>query len=238
MDAKGKKIFVVEDEKDILELIRMKLESAGFITKGFKTALPMLNLLKIEHPDLIILDLMLPDMDGMEVCQKLKSDKATQKIPVLMLTARTDLEDKIKGLEYGADDYVTKPFETRELIARIKAILRRSEWENGKNVLSITEDFIIDFNHYEVWIKGKRIDLTLTEFKILQLLTKRPGWVYNRSQILDYLWGNDKIVIERTIDVHIRNLREKLGAYAYLIRNIRGLGYQFLGEEENGQEEE
>jgi len=181
---------------------------------------------------------MLPDMDGMEVCQKLKSDKATQKIPVLMLTARTDLEDKIKGLEYGADDYVTKPFETRELIARIKAILRRSEWENGKNVLSITEDFIIDFNHYEVWIKGKRIDLTLTEFKILQLLTKRPGWVYNRSQILDYLWGNDKIVIERTIDVHIRNLREKLGAYAYLIRNIRGLGYQFLGEEENGQEEE
>ncbi|HQO18354.1 MAG TPA: winged helix-turn-helix domain-containing protein, partial [Candidatus Cloacimonas sp.] len=109
---------------------------------------------------------------------------------------------------------------------------------NGKNVLSITEDFIIDFNHYEVWIKGKRIDLTLTEFKILQLLTKRPGWVYNRSQILDYLWGNDKIVIERTIDVHIRNLREKLGAYAYLIRNIRGLGYQFLGEEENGQEEE
>ncbi len=238
MDAKGKKIFVVEDEKDILELIRMKLESAGFITKGFKTALPMLNLLKIEHPDLIILDLMLPDMDGMEVCQKLKSDKATQKIPVLMLTARTDLDDKIKGLEYGADDYVTKPFETRELIARIKAILRRSEWENGKNVLSITEDFIIDFNHYEVWIKGKRIDLTLTEFKILQLLTKRPGWVYNRSQILDYLWGNDKIVIERTIDVHIRNLREKLGAYAYLIRNIRGLGYQFLGEEENGQEEE
>ncbi|OQC06318.1 MAG: Phosphate regulon transcriptional regulatory protein PhoB [Candidatus Cloacimonetes bacterium ADurb.Bin089] len=238
MDAKGKKIFVVEDEKDILELIRMKLESAGFITKGFKTALPMLNLLKIEHPDLIILDLMLPDMDGMEVCQKLKSDKATQKIPVLMLTARTDLDDKIKGLEYGADDYVTKPFETRELIARIKAILRRSEWENGKNVLSITEDFIIDFNHYEVWIKGKRIDLTLTEFKILQLLTKRPGWVYNRSQILDYLWGNDKIVLERTIDVHIRNLREKLGAYAYLIRNIRGLGYQFLGEEENGQEEE
>ncbi len=122
MEAKGKKIFVVEDEKDILELIRMKLESAGFVTKGFKTALPMLNLLKIEHPDLIILDLMLPDMDGMEVCQKLKSDKATQKIPVLMLTARTDLEDKIQGLEYGADDYVTKPFETRELIARIKAI--------------------------------------------------------------------------------------------------------------------
>jgi len=238
MDTKGKKIFVVEDEKDILELIRMKLESAGFITKGFKTALPMLNLLKIEHPDLIILDLMLPDLDGMEVCLRIKKDKTTSAIPIMMLTARTDLEDKIKGLEYGADDYVTKPFESRELIARIKAILRRSEWENGKNVLSITEDFIIDFNHYEVWIKGKRIDLTLTEFKILQLLTKRPGWVYNRSQILDYLWGNDKIVIERTIDVHIRNLREKLGDYAYLIRNIRGVGYQFFCEEENDREEE
>jgi len=198
----------------------------------------MLNLLKIEHPDLIILDLMLPDLDGMEVCLRIKKDKTTSAIPIMMLTARTDLEDKIKGLEYGADDYVTKPFESRELIARIKAILRRSEWENGKNVLSITEDFIIDFNHYEVWIKGKRIDLTLTEFKILQLLTKRPGWVYNRSQILDYLWGNDKIVIERTIDVHIRNLREKLGDYAYLIRNIRGVGYQFFCEEENDREEE
>ena len=233
MDAKGKKIFVVEDETDILELIRMKLESAGFVTKGFKTALPMLNLLKIEHPDLIILDLMLPDLDGMEVCLRIKKDKTTSAIPILMLTARTDLEDKIKGLEYGADDYVTKPFEGRELIARIKAILRRSNWESSKNVLSITEDFIIDFNHYEVWIKGKRIDLTLTEFKILQLLTKRPGWVYNRSQILDYLWGNDKIVIERTIDVHIRNLREKLGDYAYLIKNIRGVGYQFSDEVED-----
>jgi len=149
MDAKGKKIFVVEDETDILELIRMKLESAGFVTKGFKTALPMLNLLKIEHPDLIILDLMLPDLDGMEVCLRIKKDKTTSAIPILMLTARTDLEDKIKGLEYGADDYVTKPFEGRELIARIKAILRRSEWENGKNALAITENFIIDFNHYD-----------------------------------------------------------------------------------------
>lgn len=238
MDAQDKKIFIVEDERDILELIRMQLNSAGFTAKGFETALPMLNLLKIEHPDLLILDLMLPDIDGMEVCRQLKNDKATQKIPILMLMARTDLEDKIKGLEYGADDYITKPFETRELIARIKAILRRSDWESDKNVLSITENFIIDFNRYEVWVQGKRLDLTLTEFKILQLLTKRPGWVYNRSQILDYLWGNDKIVIERTIDVHIRNLREKLGNYAYLIKNIRGVGYQFLSEIEDDIEKD
>lgn len=238
MDAQDKKIFIVEDERDILELIRMQLNSAGFTAKGFETALPMLNLLKIEHPDLLILDLMFFDIDGMEVCRQLKNDKATQKIPILMLTARTDLEDKIKGLEYGADDYITKPFETRELIARIKAILRRSDWESDKNVLSITENFIIDFNRYEVWVQGKRLDLTLTEFKILQLLTKRPGWVYNRSQILDYLWGNDKIVIERTIDVHIRNLREKLGNYAYLIKNIRGVGYQFLSEIEDDIEKD
>lgn len=233
MENKGKKIYIVEDETDILELLKMLLKNAGFVAKGFATALPMLNLLKIEHPDLVILDLMLPDMDGMEVCQKLKSDKATNKVPIIMLTARTDLEDRIKGLEYGADDYITKPFENRELIARINAVLRRSDWESDKNILSITENFIIDFNRYEVWIEGKHLDLTLTEFKILQLLTKRPGWVYNRSQILDYLWGNDKTVIERTIDVHIRNLREKMGAYAYLIKNIRGVGYQFSDEVEN-----
>jgi two-component system phosphate regulon response regulator PhoB/two-component system alkaline phosphatase synthesis response regulator PhoP len=223
----SQKIFIVEDEKDILELLQLKLENAGFKTRSFESAVPMLVLVKSEHPELIILDLMLPDMDGMEVCRKLKNDPSTAKIPIVMLTARTDLEDKLKGLEYGADDYITKPFESRELIARIKAVLRRSNWENSKNVLSITPDFIIDFNRYEVIIKGNRSDITLTEFKILQLLTKRPGWVYNRSQILDYLWGNDKVVIERTVDVHIRNLREKLGSFGAMIKNIRGVGYQF-----------
>ncbi len=223
----SQKIFIVEDEKDILELLQLKLENAGFKTRSFESAVPMLVLVKSEHPELIILDLMLPDMDGMEVCRKLKNDPSTEKIPIVMLTARTDLEDKLKGLEYGADDYITKPFESRELIARIKAVLRRSNWENSKNVLSITPDFIIDFNRYEVIIKGNRSDITLTEFKILQLLTKRPGWVYNRSQILDYLWGNDKVVIERTVDVHIRNLREKLGSFGAMIKNIRGVGYQF-----------
>ena len=117
-------------------------------------------------------------------------------------------------------------------MARIKAVLRRSGWETSKNVLTITPDFHIDFNKFEVYIKEKRLDLTLTEFKILQLLTQRPGWVYSRSQILDYLWGNDKIVIERTVDVHIRNLREKLGDYAWMIKNIRGMGYKFSPYEE------
>ncbi len=229
----SKLLYIVEDEADILELVQMKLEDAGFSTKGFERAEPMLQSLKSGAVDLIILDLMLPGMDGIEVCQKLKSDPATENIPVIMLTARTDIEDKVKGLEYGADDYITKPFDAKELVARVNAVLRRSSWESSKNVLSISPGFVIDFNRYEVHINGKRADITLTEFKILQLLTKRPGWVYNRSQMLDYLWGTDKVVIERTIDVHIRNLREKLGEFAIMIQNIRGVGYRFSagGEE-------
>ncbi len=229
----SKLIYVVEDESDILELISLKLKNAGFQPRGFETAAPMLTQIKSEYPDLILLDLMLPDLDGLEVCKILKSDPSTERIPVLMLTARTDLEDKLKGLEYGADDYVTKPFEARELIARIHAVIRRSSWESSKNVLCINPDFLIDFNRYEVIIHGKRADITLTEFKILQLLTKRPGWVYNRAQILDYLWGNDKVVIERTVDVHIRNLREKLGEFATHIKNVRGVGYQFSSNRED-----
>lgn len=220
-------IYVIEDETDILELIRIKLKAAGFSSRGFESALPVLQLLKQESPDLIILDLMLPDLDGMEFCRRLKSDPGTQKIPILMLTARAEISDRVQGLEYGADDYLTKPFDAAELIARTRAILRRSSWESSKNVLQITPDFLLDFNRYEAYIDQKRVDLTLTEFKILQLLTKRPGWVYNRSQILDYLWGTDKIVIERTVDVHIRNLREKIGDFAGMIRNIRGVGYKF-----------
>ncbi|HQM79351.1 MAG TPA: response regulator transcription factor [Candidatus Syntrophosphaera sp.] len=226
------KIYIVEDETDILELLRLVLAQAGYNTEGFTGAKAMLNRLDEQIPDLIILDLMLPDLDGMEACRIIKNKQEWEKIPIIMLTARVDIEDRVKGLEYGADDYITKPFASSELVARIKAVLRRSGWETSKNVLTITPDFHIDFNKFEVYIKEKRLDLTLTEFKILQLLTQRPGWVYSRSQILDYLWGNDKIVIERTVDVHIRNLREKLGDYAWMIKNIRGMGYKFSPYEE------
>ncbi len=226
-------IYIVEDEVDILELVQMKLEDAGFTCKGFERAEPMLKELKSSTADLIMLDLMLPGMDGMETCKILKVDETTKFIPVVMLTARTDIEDKVRGLDYGADDYITKPFDAKELVARVNAVLRRSSWESSKNVLTINKDFVIDFNRYEVQIKQIRADLTLTEFKILQLLTKRPGWVYNRSRILDHLWGTDKVVIERTIDVHIRNLREKLGDFAWMIQNIRGVGYRFSASNED-----
>lgn len=229
-------IYVVEDESDILELVRLQLEQAGYATCGFTHAQKMLDRLREEIPDLIILDLMLPDIDGLEVCRRIKTDQAWERIPIIMLTARADIEDRVKGLEYGADDYVTKPFDTSELLARVKAVLRRTAWEESRNVLRITPDFRLDFNRYEAYIRNKRIDLTLTEFKILQLLTKRPGWVFKRSQILDHLWGNDKIVIERTVDVHIRNLREKLEDYAYMVKNVRGLGYKFSPDGEEGKD--
>ena len=228
-----KLIHIVEDEADILELLQLQLGGAGYRTRGFSEAPPLLKTLAQELPDLIVLDLMLPGMDGLEACRRIKSDPASARIPIVMLTARADIEDKVRGLEYGADDYITKPFDTSELLARVKAVLRRSGWEGEKNVLDITPEFRLDFNRYEAFLSGKRIDLTLTEFKILQLLTKRPGWVYNRAQILDHLWGTDKIVIERTVDVHIRNLREKLGELAYMVKNIRGLGYKFSTSRES-----
>jgi DNA-binding response OmpR family regulator len=220
-------VFIVDDEPDILELVNLSLTKVGFLTETFERAEQMLKALAQKAPDLLILDLMLPDADGLELCQKLRQQDKYKKLPIVMLTARVELDDRIQGLDYGADDYITKPFAPRELIARIKAVLRRAQWETLNKVLEIEAGLKIDFNKYEVYVNQKRADLTTTEFKILQLLTKRPGWVYNRQQILDYLWGNDKIVIDRTIDVHIKNLRDKLDRFGDYIKNIRGVGYKF-----------
>lgn len=220
-------VYIVDDEPDILELVNLNLSRAGFLTETFERAEPMLKALAQKAPDLLILDLMLPDADGLELCKQIRSQDKYRKLPIVMLTARVELSDRITGLDYGADDYITKPFEPKELIARINAVLRRAEWETFNKILAIEPGLKIDFNKYEVYIDDKRADLTTTEFKILQLLTKRPGWVYNRQQILDFLWGNDKIVIDRTIDVHVKNLRTKLGRFGNYIRNIRGVGYKF-----------
>jgi len=223
------KVLVVDDEKLIVKGIKFSLEQDDMEVDCAYDGEEAVAMAKEKEYDIILLDLMLPKLTGLEVCQYIRE---FSDVPIIMITAKGDDMDKILGLEYGADDYITKPFASSELVARIKAVLRRSGWETSKNVLTITPDFHIDFNKFEVYIKEKRLDLTLTEFKILQLLTQRPGWVYSRSQILDYLWGNDKIVIERTVDVHIRNLREKLGDYAWMIKNIRGMGYKFSPYEE------
>jgi two-component system phosphate regulon response regulator PhoB/two-component system alkaline phosphatase synthesis response regulator PhoP len=168
---------------------------------------------------------MLPDTDGLEVCRRIRKSERLADIPVIMLTARGDEADKVVGLELGADDYVTKPFSVKELVARIHAVLRRPGGaETGPRI--VVGPLVIDLEKFEVTAGGERIELTATEFKILQLLASRKGRVFNRDQILDHLWGNEKAVIDRTVDVHIRNLREKLGEAAALIKNIRGVGYK------------
>ena len=223
----NKSILVLDDEPHILELIAVNLKKHGFEPITFEYIDQFWKYLEKKVPSLIILDLMLNDGDGFDVCKQLKSREKFSQIPILMLTARSEETDKILGLEIGADDYVTKPFSPREMIARVKAILRRSEYPEPKtSILIINKELEIDTMKHEVKLRGKSIDLTATEFKLLKILAERRSWVFSRDQLLDYLWGNDKIVIDRTIDVHIKNLREKLGDFGELIKNIRGVGYK------------
>jgi two-component system phosphate regulon response regulator PhoB/two-component system alkaline phosphatase synthesis response regulator PhoP len=170
---------------------------------------------------------MLPEIDGLEVCRILKNNERTSSVPIIMLTAKGTETDRVVGLELGADDYMVKPFSPRELLARVKAVLRRVETKVEKPKLIKIDDLLIDSGRFEVTIKGRKIDLTITELRILTILAERPGWVFTRSQLLDRLWGDDKIVLERTIDVHITQLRKKLGELGRLIKSIRGIGYKF-----------
>ncbi len=217
-------IAVVDDEPDILELISIILTKANFQCYLFSNPNELFEFLKKERCDLIILDINLPDMDGYEICKFLKQNPLYVNIPIIMLSARGEEIDKVLGLELGADDYVTKPFSSREFVARIKSVLRRS--------LSVDENrnraIIIDEAACEVHVEGKQIELTATEFRILNILSKREGVVFSREMILDELWGNQKAVLDRTIDVHIRHLREKLGKAGNMIKNVRGIGYKFV----------
>jgi two-component system phosphate regulon response regulator PhoB/two-component system alkaline phosphatase synthesis response regulator PhoP len=222
---KERLIFIVDDEPDILELVDVHLKKAGFKTKKFEDTTNLLNQIEITPPSLIILDLMLPFTDGMELCKHLKSDKDYSHIPIIMLTARSDEVDKVLGLELGADDYVTKPFSPRELTARVKAVLRRKR-DTESDIRVIGNVLRIDLNQHQVSVSGEKINLTGTEFKILQLLTSHIGWVFSRDKILDFLWGHEKIVIDRTVDVHINHLRQKLGKAGNIIQNVRGVGYK------------
>ena len=219
-------IAIVDDEPDILELVSLHLKKAGFNVKGFPDAESFTSFLATNTPDLIILDLMLPDTDGLDICKDLKKKDASSSIPIIMLTAKGEETDKILGLELGADDYVTKPFSPKELVARVKVVLRRNTREEETKRIEIAGSVIIDLEKYEVTAEGKKIDLTTTEFRILQLLASRKGFVFTRDNILDYLWGEEKAVIDRTVDVHIRHLREKLGNTAHCIKNVRGIGYK------------
>lgn len=228
-EKKDKKlVFVVEDEPDILELIAINLAKGGYGAEKFTEAGPMMSRLETQTPDLIILDLMLPDHDGMEVCKILKKSDRYAHIPIIMVTAKTDEFDVVLGLELGADDYIPKPFSPRELLARVKAVLRRGHPGNTavSNKINLGDIISIDPEKFEVLVNGEKIHLTSTEFMILKMLAEKQGWVFSREKILDLLWGDEKDVFDRTVDVHIKNLRDKLGSAARLIKNIRGVGYK------------
>jgi len=224
-------IFIVDDEPDILELVSINMAKAGYRAFEFENAASLYNKLPKIKPDLIILDLMLPDESGMDICRRLKSSDEYSDIPIIILSAKSETTDKILGLEFGADDYVTKPFEPRELAARVKAVLRRSlpSVDKEKRIIIFGDILEIDPNKFQVKVKGEIVKLTTTEFKILEQLLKKPGYVSSRDKILDTLWGNEKIVDERTVDVHIKHLRTKLGEAGNFIKNIRGVGYKIEG---------
>jgi DNA-binding response OmpR family regulator len=222
-----KKILVVDDEKDIVELVRFNLERDGFKVIPSYNGEDALRLVKSQLPDLIILDLMLPGMDGLEVCRILKRDSSAFSIPIIMLTAKGEETDIIVGLELGADDYITKPFGIKEMIARVKTVLRRVSQRERKKGKIIAGDLTIDTENFEVRWKDIPLELTPTEFKLLLFLAQREGRVLTRQQLLDGVLGEDAFVIDRTVDVHIRRLRDKLKEASSYIVTRRGIGYMF-----------
>jgi DNA-binding response OmpR family regulator len=220
----GNRIAVVDDEPDIIHLVSIHLKKAGFSVEGFLNGTSLLKSLSLSIPDLIILDIMMPDFDGFEVCRMMKSDSKYSSIPIIMLTAKGQEVDKVTGLELGADDYLTKPFSPRELVARVNAVLRRTA--PTEHVPISIGNITIDPERFEVSVEDEPVSLTAVEFKILLLLAQNRRKVFTRERILDHLWGNEKAVIDRTVDVHIKNLRDKLGPAGDLIRNVRGVGYK------------
>lgn len=221
------KILVVDDEKDIIELIRYNLEKEGLKVITATSGEEAIRRASNENPQLIVLDLMLPGIDGLEVCRILKRETKTSSIPVVMLTVKSDETDIVVGLELGADDYITKPFSPRILAARVKAILRRKEPKEEKAEIIKIGPLTINLAKYQVSLKNKPLSLTSTEFKILAFLAQNKGKVFTRDQLLDKAWKEESFVVDRTVDVHIRRLRQKLGPASYLIETIRGVGYKF-----------
>lgn len=227
-----KSVLIIEDEKDIVDLIEYHLKQADFSVMAASDGPSGLESAKKARPSLIILDLMLPGMDGKDVCRALKSNPLTQSIPILMLTAKAEEIDRVIGFELGADDYVTKPFSPRELVLRVKAILHRKEIPQGNEKRIQVGDLLIDMDRHQVSIKTNPLQLTSTEFKLLVELASKRGRVLTREHLLDKVWGYTYEGYARTVDTHIRRLREKLGPLGDFIETIRGVGYRF--QEEKG----
>ncbi len=222
------KILVVDDEEDILELIRHNLAREGYQVVCATAGESAVHKAESEKPDLIVLDLMLPGIDGLEVARNLKYNAQTRHIPIVMLTAKGDESDIVTGLEMGADDYITKPFSPRVLIARIRAVIRRrSQIINDENGTLLIYDLTIDTGRRSVLARGEAVQLSFTEFQMLYILAKRPGWVFTRSQIVDAVRGSGYPVTDRSVDVQIAGLRKKLGSCGDYIETVRSVGYRF-----------
>ncbi len=221
------KILVVDDEKDLIELVRYNLELEGFKVFSALDGESGLTMAIKLMPDLVLIDLMLPGIDGLEVCNRLKGSERTARIPIIMLTAKSAESDRVVGLELGADDYVTKPFSPRELAARVKAVLRRSAPASPPPDLLKRGGLSIDFVRHEITCEEKPVSLTATEFKLLQFLVSHPGRVFSRGEIIESVLGKDLLVLDRTVDVHVMSLRRKLGKCGDSIETIRGFGYRF-----------
>jgi DNA-binding response OmpR family regulator len=220
------KVLVADDEPDVLNLVAANLRAAGFEAITADDGPSALTAAQTHRPQLLVLDLMLPGMTGLEVCRLLKSDPVTAKIPIIMLTAKAEEVDRIVGLELGADDYVTKPFSPRELVLRVRSVLRRTAQPEEVGNHLVAGDIVIDRARLQVTIKGKPLDLTATELKLLTLLIERRGRVQSRDTLLNEVWGYESAIDTRTVDTHVRRLREKLGEAADLLETVRGFGYR------------
>jgi two-component system phosphate regulon response regulator PhoB len=219
-------VLIVEDEQDVVDLLRYNLNRAGFGVSIAENGLQGLEKARSERPDVIILDLMLPEMTGEKVCKALKEDASTAGIPVVMLTAKDQPGDRITGFELGADDYVAKPFSPRELVLRVQALLRRVQTANRSETIEV-DGFLVDKGAFEIRLDGVRLDLTTTEFKLLTLLVDRRGRTQSRETLLFDVWGYQNVIDTRTVDTHMRRLREKLGDHAGRLETVRGEGYRF-----------
>lgn len=223
-----KLITIVEDEEDIVKLVSHHLKREGFKVKEFHNGRDFLSYIESVVPDLAVLDIMLPGIDGLEICRILKNKSTTASVPIIMLTAKASEADVVVGLELGADDYIVKPFSPRELVARVKTVLRRTGTKESEDSIIKVGPLIINTEKYEVSVDNEKVLLTTTEFKILEVLADGKGRVFTRDQLLKKkrLWGDDKLVYDRTIDVHIKNLREKLGPAGNMIKTVRSIGYK------------
>jgi two-component system phosphate regulon response regulator PhoB len=222
------KILVVDDEPEAIELVAFNLKQAGFDVASAADGAEALKKARALQPSLIVLDLMLPEMDGLEVCKILRREPATKAIPIIMLTAKAEEIDRVLGLELGADDYLTKPFSPRELVLRVKKVLQRGRAEGDEEKTMKFGDLLIDTPRHLVSWRGKAIELTATEFKLLSVLARRRGRVQSRDALLRDVWEYDSLIDTRTVDTHMRRLREKLGPAAKFLDTVRGVGYRFV----------